>query len=298
MNTLDDLRASLARHADEIQLGEPGRHESLHARIRHARNRRRAVIAGAAALVVLAAGGLAGRLVPGQDSSLPPAGRTGTFKPYPAMYGSERLAREFVWDIRGVHRTRFTVRHGFPAVVRFDCRGVPKADRLWLAVDGRAFGGTNGCAGEWASDYTVHLGPGRHTLSASVLRRDVPVQVPQGVGLRIAVYDASDRVRVGGVSWDRVLVSDGRGWTAARVLRPGRITPSTDVMLGFVAHREARVKVVDAHGTDVGSAFVQGGGTSWGTVLRAGHSYRVSVQGSYGRAGSKTATIVLFEPAH
>lgn len=74
MNTLDDLRSSLSRHADEIPLALPDRtdrHASLRGRIRRARNARRAGAAGALAAVVLVAGGVLTAVIPGRHGSPP-----------------------------------------------------------------------------------------------------------------------------------------------------------------------------------------------------------------------------------
>ena len=62
MTSIDDLRASLTAHADTLD-AEPGasrvdRQAALRARIRRARNQRRAAIAGGTAAVVLAVGGV------------------------------------------------------------------------------------------------------------------------------------------------------------------------------------------------------------------------------------------------
>jgi hypothetical protein len=59
MNGIDELRASLAAHAESVtDAAAVARSASLQARIRHARNQRRGAMAGGLAAAVLAAGGL------------------------------------------------------------------------------------------------------------------------------------------------------------------------------------------------------------------------------------------------
>ncbi|WP_139982938.1 hypothetical protein [Nocardioides litoris] len=148
MTGIDDLRASLARHADEAGSAAPGpaeRRRGVHDRIRVVRRRRAAT--GAAALAVVVAAGVTAVLLPRQDSAAPaPAGATVFGVDVPATMTSLGYEYRLV-DVAsgdGVARLDLTETSG-PRLVSWassdaDRVELPSGDGSWpLVADGSDF---------------------------------------------------------------------------------------------------------------------------------------------------------------
>ncbi|WP_341928297.1 hypothetical protein [Nocardioides psychrotolerans] len=107
MNDLEQLRATLERHADDVVDHDPlGRVGSVHSRVRGVRRRRRAAAAGTAALTLAVVGGVA--LLPERDAGPAPATPTVLGMTVPSSFDSLGYTYDFDRSVEG--DTRASVR--------------------------------------------------------------------------------------------------------------------------------------------------------------------------------------------
>ncbi|MEZ5092734.1 hypothetical protein [Nocardioides sp.] len=186
MNTIEDLRATLHGHADEIEHDAfPARAAGVRQRVAVSRRRRRAAVAGAVAAVLAVVGGVA--LLPARETPDPAADRQLAGQTAPETIDSLGYTFRFErgYEGEGQRRVRVDASDG-PLIVSWAASGDGLRLRTNLATDGDPSLSSKAGASDF-SEWSLVLPGQRGWIDARAKSGDVALavytldQVPPGV---------------------------------------------------------------------------------------------------------------------
>lgn len=316
--TLDDLRTTLADHAEIADAGLAVRGAAVNTRVTRVRRRRRAALAGGVAAAVAVVGfGVAN--VPWRHDDAQPAqqpkdqhSRAVSQAVSPSVfaksYGSEKLIKRAVAQ-PGSSELSFTFAATKRTIMRDFCQS--KKAHVIATIDG-----------ELALVGSCHVRPnrgwaempvpaGRHTLRMWTIKNDhdrTERTFPDAT-FGAAVYDGSDTVTVAGQTYDRVTTDYGQPMTpyvlTARRVTPTRLTPvilqsgPTTAALVVRDERGRRQKTLLYKNMSGGESAGSPGTpieTKGVIELEPGHTYTLAVRYLHDGPGDD-ATVIGYKPA-